>query len=78
MKALSLIQPWATLVASGNKTIETRTYRTHYRGDLLICASKTVSPEHPELSAEMFPKGVALCIVRLVDCVPMTAKQMSN
>jgi hypothetical protein len=40
MKALSLLQPWATLVAMGVKQIETRSWQTAYRGPLLIHASK--------------------------------------
>lgn len=39
MKALSVKQPWAALIASGQKTIETRTWPTKYRGALLICSS---------------------------------------
>ncbi len=39
MKALSLKQPWATLVAMGIKTIETRSWATDYRGPLFIHAS---------------------------------------
>lgn len=40
MKALSLTQPWATLVAQGAKRIETRSWPTSYRGPLVIHASK--------------------------------------
>lgn len=40
MKALTLTQPWATLVAVGAKRIETRSFRTHYRGPLAIHAAK--------------------------------------
>ena len=40
MKALSLWQPWASLIATGAKTWETRSWPTAYRGPLLICASK--------------------------------------
>lgn len=40
MKALSLTQPWATLVAAGHKRIETRSWATSYRGPLAIHASK--------------------------------------
>jgi len=40
MKALSLTQPWATLVAIGQKKIETRSWRTDYRGPLAIHAAK--------------------------------------
>jgi len=66
MKAITLRQPWASLVASNRKTIETRTWQTGYRGDLLICASAR-SPGYEHL-----PGGVALAVVRLVDCRPMT------
>lgn len=39
MKALSLDQPWASLVAAGLKTNETRCWSTSYRGPLLIHAT---------------------------------------
>lgn len=39
-KAISLRQPWASLVVHGRKTIETRSWSTPYRGPLLIHASK--------------------------------------
>lgn len=40
MKALTLIQPWATLIALGAKRIETRSWATKYTGWLAITASK--------------------------------------
>jgi hypothetical protein len=40
MKALTLTQPWATLVAIGAKKIETRSWKTSYRGPLAIHAAK--------------------------------------
>lgn len=40
MKALTLTQPWATLVAIGAKRIETRSWATSYRGPLAIHAAK--------------------------------------
>ncbi len=39
MKTISLLQPWASLVVMGVKIIETRSWRTNYRGELLIHAS---------------------------------------
>jgi len=59
MRALSVKQPWANLIASGEKTIETREWPTNYRGPLLIVSSKT--PDIP-------PAGAALCVVDVVDC----------
>ena len=40
MKALSLHQPWASLIALGAKRIETRSWSTRYRGPLAIHAAK--------------------------------------
>lgn len=40
VRALTLRQPWASLVAVGAKTIETRGWSTDYRGPLLIHAAK--------------------------------------
>lgn len=38
MKALTIRQPWASLIALGVKTIETRSWRTNYRGPIAIHA----------------------------------------
>lgn len=65
IRALSLHQPWATLIASGKKTVETRRWHTSYRGPLLICAAK-----RPAVRGHL--TGVALCIARLVECRKMT------
>lgn len=40
IKAISLWEPWASLIACGSKTIETRSFPTIHRGQLLICAAK--------------------------------------
>lgn len=40
IRAVSLHQPWADLIAFGHKTIETRGWVTHYRGRILLCAAK--------------------------------------
>lgn len=81
MKALSLWQPWATLIAIGAKTYETRSWSTDYRGPLLIHASKTdkelqtcyVEPFREALVWGGFknplelPLGAAVAICDLVD-----------
>jgi hypothetical protein len=43
MKALSLTQPWASLVVAGAKKLETRSWPTYYRGPLLIHAFEGIS-----------------------------------
>ena len=64
IKAISLNQPWASMIANGKKTIETRRWQTSYRGDLLICSTK--KPIIPGLCC-----GYALCVVTIWDCQPM-------
>lgn len=65
MKALSIKQPWSSMIASGEKTIETRTWGTKYRGELLIVSSK--KPAIPGL-----PSGQAVAIADLTDVRRMT------
>lgn len=81
MKALTLTQPWATLVAIGAKKIETRSWSTTYRGPLAIHSSKTFPKWAMELIAhddyiaqalggagytiDRLPCGFVLCTVRL-------------
>lgn len=40
MKALTILQPWASAIALGAKRIETRSHQTSYRGPLAIHAGK--------------------------------------
>lgn len=62
MRALSVRQPWANLIAAGLKTIETRTWATSYRGELLIVSS---------LKPNIEPAGFAVATAFLTDCRPM-------
>lgn len=80
MKALSVKQPWAWLIASGRKTIETRTWPTNYRGPILIVSSKKMMTRDDfkefRLAFTDCPVtmwyGFAVCKANLVDCRPMT------
>ena len=78
MKAITLWQPWASMVAAGEKTVETRTWRTPHRGRLAIHAAKYVVPD---LSHDLrdraefvlrqplaeFPRGAIVAVVSLYD-----------
>ena len=76
MKAISLWQPWASAMALGLKQIETRSWATSYRGDLVICSSKRQPdnllgmPIAQEFGITAMRLGCALCVVELYDCVP--------
>jgi hypothetical protein len=39
MKALTVKQPWASLIVEGIKNIENRTWKTNFRGRILIHAA---------------------------------------
>lgn len=55
MKALSIRQPWAWLVAHGHKDIENRTWQTKFRGRVLIHASKGMTrAEYAEANEFVF------------------------
>jgi hypothetical protein len=80
MKAITIHQPWATLIALGEKKFETRGWKTNYRGPIAIHASKQLLYDHrlPKLSSTLwehgfrkeddFPLGCVLAIAELVDC----------
>lgn len=68
MKALSLKQPWAELVVSGKKTIETRFWNTTFRGKFLIHASKTPNDEAMRaFGFSTLPTGCIVGEAELVD-----------
>ncbi len=67
IKGLVVRQPWASLIATGRKTLEIRSWRTRHRGEILIVAGMTAGPAAGDL-----PRGVAVAIVRVSDCRPFT------
>ena len=70
MKALSLTQPYANFIRDGIKTIETRKWKTNYRGPILICATKQKVKN--ALGQINLPTGMAVCIIDIIDCRKMT------
>lgn len=87
MKALSLWQPWASLVACGAKAVETRGWRTSYRGALLVHAAKAMErgaialcfdePFRSALAAAGvtrpgdLPFGAIVAVCTLAECLPV-------
>ena len=76
MKALTLIQPWATLIMLGEKQIETRSWNTKYRGKLAIHAGKKIDktvfdkPYYKEVFAKnnITPQNIPTsCIIAYCD-----------
>lgn len=86
MKALTLMQPWATLMAVGAKRIETRSWPTAIRGEVAIHASKTFPRDAIDLiftepyrsvlgeaglrGVSQLPLGAIVAVGDFIDCVP--------
>lgn len=80
MKAITIWQPWASLVSCGAKKYETRGWLTNYRGPIAIHAAlKGVAPPYPELrraldkyaekigSFDDLPRGAIIATAELVN-----------
>jgi hypothetical protein len=90
--ALSLTQPWASLVVHGAKRVETRSWRTPYRGWLGIHAAKGFPRWAQEACHEEpfrsilrgigfdgptdLPRGALIGGAVLLDCVPTTGVEL--
>ena len=72
LPALSVRQPWASMIASGRKTIETRVWGVSWRGPLAIVSSKFPDRNFEEAQTSGLPYGRALCVVDVVASRPMT------
>ncbi len=78
MKALSIQQPWAWLIANGCKEIENRDWPTKVRGQFYIHAGKKIDKDaidwirgefpHIPLPSE-FEVGGIVGQARIVDCI---------
>ena len=74
MKVLTLKQPWATLVAEGIKKYEFRTWKTNYRGKILIHAGAGVDKKEMEKFKTLnldFPAKRIIAEVEIIDCLEL-------
>lgn len=72
MKAITIKQPWATLIAEGYKEYEFRTWKTKYRGDILIHAGKGIDKKAMERFKHLnleYPVGKIIAKAIITDCV---------
>lgn len=68
MKGLSIHQPFASLIADGEKFVENRTWEAFYRGPLAICASKGSRYISTDELAK-YPTGCIVAVSRLAKCL---------
>ncbi len=80
MKVLSIKEPFASLISNGIKKIETRSWKTNYRGEIYIHASlKKINfkDERTQTLIKLLPAnydlkyGMIICKAKLIDCVYM-------
>ena len=79
MKVLSLMEPWGSLIKEKIKYIETRSWKTNYRGELYIHTSLKKIPKKDEriqnlvnlLQDKDVKYGYIIAKCNLVDCVYM-------
>ena len=76
INVITLREPWASLIGEGIKSIETRSWRTNYRGELYIHAGLTKAPKNDEritnLSKDLkgpLHYGTIFAKCNLVDCI---------
>ncbi len=72
MKVITIKQPWATLIAEGYKEYEFRTWKTKYRGDILIHVGKSIDKKamnrFKHLNLE-YPVGQIIAKAIITDCI---------
>lgn len=75
MKVLTIKQPWASLIIEGYKRFEFRSWKTNYRGELLIHAGKSIDKEaYERLKGYLtdMPLGKIIGKVELTNCIKTT------
>ena len=77
-RALTVKQPWATLLVAGVKDVENRSWSTNHRGPLWIHAGKGRDAPPPGVTLDEsldYPTGVLLGTVDLVDIIQDSTSQ---
>lgn len=72
-KALTIAQPYASMIARGVKRVENREWSTPYRGMLYIHAGKSLAWLNHKTPPDGMPFGAIVAIATLVDCLHVDA-----
>lgn len=71
MKAITIKQPWASLIAINKKHYETRSWNTKYRGPILIHAGKKIEKEY--LKDYLFKNPLSESGIKNIEDIPVGA-----
>ena len=77
MKVLTIKEPWATLIIDGYKEYEFRSWKTNYRGKILIHAGMTLEKEVAERFKNYnleYSKGEIIGEAIITDCILVDEK----
>lgn len=77
MKVITLKQPWATLVAEGIKKYEFRSWKTNYRGKVLIHAGAGIDKKEMERFKDLnlkYPSKRIIAEVEIEYCLELDDK----
>lgn len=77
MKVITIKQPFASLIVEGFKEYEFRTWKTKYRGKILIHAGKGVDKKAMKKFEKYnldYPSGCIIAEVDLTDCIKIDDK----
>ncbi|MDE6284244.1 MAG: ASCH domain-containing protein [Bacilli bacterium] len=77
MKVITIKEPFATLIAEGYKEFEFRTWKTCYRGEILIHAGKGVNKKAMERFKHLnikYSNGKIIAKAVLTDCIQIDAE----
>lgn len=81
MKVITIKQPFATLIAKGYKTYEFRTWKTKYRGEILIHAGKGIDKKamkrYEYLNLD-YPSGCIIAKCKITDCILIDDKMKNT
>lgn len=75
MKVLTIREPWASLIINGYKKYEFRSWKTNYRGKILIHAGLSLEKEYDIKFKEYnlnYTLGAIIGEANLVDCISVT------
>ena len=75
MKTLTIREPWASLIVNGYKEYEFRSWKTNYRGKILIHSGIGFDKEYLDRFREYdleYGKGEIIGEAELVDCIKVS------
>ncbi|MGB3208679.1 MAG: ASCH domain-containing protein [Crinalium sp.] len=93
MKAITLHQPWASLIILNLKQFETRNWATNHRGELAIhVAKRPIKPAEIDAVVNLisdaktieviknydYPFGCVVATCNLIDCITMTPEFIAS